>query len=212
MNIYTEKLVSIGSQPLGNELTYLSQTLLNSASSLADQLYSLLSKKNGFLAFESALHVFPAESSSLVMTLETWNSDDLWRNNYGAIAENCLFFAEDIFGGQFCIFKEKIYSFDPETGTKEFVASNIEQWAKAILDDYNVLTGFSLGHEWQQKNGNLPIDKRLLPKIPFVFGGDFVVDNLYLVDSVQGMKARADIARQINDLPDGAKINIRIVD
>ncbi|ELS32848.1 MULTISPECIES: SMI1/KNR4 family protein [Pseudanabaena] len=212
MNIHTEKLVSIGSHPLGEELPYLSQTLLDFASSLADDLYNLLSKKNGFLAFESALHVFPAENSSLIMTLETWNSDNLWRNNYGTLVKNCLFFAEDIFGGQFCIFEDKIYSFDPETGTKEFVANNIEQWAKAILSDYNVLTGFPLAHEWQKKNGNLPIDKRLLPKIPFVVGGDFVVDNLYSVDSVQGMKIRADIAQQIKDLPDGAKINIRVVD
>ncbi len=34
---------------------------------------------------------------------------------------------------------------------------------------------------------------------------------LYLVDSVQGMKVRANVAQQINNLPDGAKINIRVV-
>jgi hypothetical protein len=62
-----------------------------------------------------------------------------------------------------------------------------------------------------EKNGSLPMNKRLLPKIPFVVGGDFAVENLYLVDSVQGMKVRANVAQQINNLPDGVKINIRVV-
>jgi hypothetical protein len=151
MNINAEKLVSVGSQSLADGLPCLSQTLLNLAGSLSEEFYRFLSTKNGFLAFESALHVFPSANSSLIMTLETWDSDNLWRNDYGTLAENCLFFAEDIFGGQFCIFKDKIYSFDPETGTKEFVANDIEHWAKAILADYNVLTGFPLAHEWQKK-------------------------------------------------------------
>jgi hypothetical protein len=211
MNSYTEKLLSIGSQPLGNRLPYLSEPLLNLAGSLATELHSFLSKKNGFLAFESALHIFPSENSSKMMTLEIWNSDNLWRSDYGALTENCLFFAEDIFGGQFCIFNDKIYLFDPETGAKNLVANNIEQWAKVILEDYDVLTGFPLAHEWQKKHGSLPINKRLLPKILFVFGGDFTIDNLYLLDSVKGMKFRADIAKQIIDLPDGTKINSRVM-
>ncbi|MDM3863058.1 MAG: SMI1/KNR4 family protein [Aphanizomenon gracile PMC644.10] len=207
---YTEKLVSIGSQPLDDRHPYLSQILLDIAGSMVEELYSFLSKKNGFLAFESALHVFPANNLNGVMNLETWNSDELWRKDYGALAENCLFFAEDIFGGQFCIFNNEIYSFDPETGNKEVVADNIEQWAKLILEDYNVLTGFPLAHQWQQEHGILPINKRLLPKIPFVAGGRFTVDNLYSVDSVKGMKVRADIAQQIHNLPDGTKITVRL--
>jgi hypothetical protein len=210
MNSYTEKLVSVGSQSLGYSPPRLSQTLLNLAGSLANEFYSFLSKKNGFLAFESALHVFPSENYSQAITLENWNSDNLWRKDYGDLAKNCLFFAEDIFGGQFCIFNDKIYSFDPETATKELVANDIEEWAKIILEDYNVLTGFPLAHQWQQEHGTLPINKRLLPKIPFVGGGRFTVDNLYLVDSVKGMKVRADIARQIHDLPDGTKITVRV--
>ena len=139
------------------------------------------------------------------MTLESWNSDNLWRKDDGDLAQNCLFFAEDIFGGQFCIFNDKIYSFDPETGAKELVANQIEEWAKIILEDYNVLTGFPLAHKWQQEYGTLPINKRLLPKIPFVGGGTFTVDN-----SVKGMKVRADIAQQIYALPDGTKITVRV--
>jgi hypothetical protein len=211
---YAEKLISIGSEPLVDKPPNLNQNLLNLAGSVAEGLYKFLSKKNGFIAFESALHVFPSNVDTNLMTLEMWNSDDLWRKDYGNLTENCLFFAEDIFGVQFCIFESKIYSFDPETGTKELLATDIEQWSKAILEDFNMLTGFPLAHEWQLKHGNLTlstINKRLLPKIPFFCGGKFEVDNLYLADSVKGMKLRAEIALQTRNTPDGTKIKFHIV-
>src|SRR5881394_4570455 len=62
-----------------------------------------LRQKNGFYAFESALHVFPIGSKEGVMDLETWNLPDTWRNTYGGLADGYLFFGEDTFGNQFCL-------------------------------------------------------------------------------------------------------------
>jgi hypothetical protein len=45
--------------------------------------------------------------------------------------------------------------------------------------------------------------------VPFVLGGEFVLDNMYMADAVEGMRFRADIARQIKDLPDGAEIKLK---
>lgn len=36
------------------------------------------------------------------------------------------FFAEDVFGGQFCIKDSKVYTFDPETGSLGYLADDIE--------------------------------------------------------------------------------------
>jgi len=47
--------------------------------------------------------------------------------------------------------------------------------------------------------------------MPFVAGGEFVLDSLYLVDIIEGMRFRADIANQIKDLPDGAQIKFDVV-
>ena len=212
MTGHIEKLVSIGSHPLGNSPPKLSEALLNLAGALGEELYFLLSQKNGFYAFESALHVFPAGHLNDIIELEAWNSEQLWKECYGSLTENCLFFAEDIFGGQFCVLNNKICSFDPETGDIQEIADNFERWAKCILDDYNMMTGYSLAHSWQEKYGAIPVNRRLLPKIPFVCGGEFKIDNLYLVDAVKGMKFRADIAKQIRDCPDGSKITIRVID
>ena len=63
------------------------------------------------------------------------------------MTDGCLFFAEDIFGTQFCIKSNKIYTFDPETGSIEYIADHIEGWAEIIMKDYNVLTGYPLAHE-----------------------------------------------------------------
>jgi hypothetical protein len=47
-------------------------------------------------------------------------------------------------------------------------------------------------------------------KVPFVLGGEFVLDNLYLAVAVEGIRSRADIASQIKELPDGAQIRLNI--
>ena len=145
------------------------------------------------------------------MDLETWNSEQLWRECYGTLAENCLFFAEDIFGVQFCILNDKICSFEPETGDIKEISDSLDFWAKYILEDYKVLTGYPIAHLWQKQYRSIPINTRLVPKIPFVCGGKFEIDNLYLIDATEGMKFRASIAQQIQNSPDGTNISIKIV-
>lgn len=207
-----DKLVSNASSALSEQEPELTEGLRGLAGSLADDLLRMLRQRNGFYALESALHVFPTRSSQEEIGLDDWNENTLWRNDYKGLADGCLFFAEDVFGGQFCIKNNHIYTFDPETGALAYLADDIEGWAKAIISDYDVLTGYSLAHQWQKQNDQLPAKKRLLPKLPFVAGGRFVLDNLYLADAGEGMRFRADIANQIKGLPDGAQIKFNVTD
>lgn len=206
------KLLSSASPSLHDGAPDLSEQLCSLAGPLADDLLSMLFERNGFYALESALHVFPSRSVGQSIGLDEWNDNALWRADYQGMADGCLFFAEDIFGGQFCIKDGKIYAFDPETGALEYLADDIAGWAAAIVSDYEMLTGYPLAHEWQARHGPITANKRLLPKVPFVAGGEFQLDNLYLADAVEGMKSRADIANQIKDLPDGAPIKFDVVD
>lgn len=212
MESYCEKLVSVGGEPLSNCPVDLNQTILDLAGNLGEELEDLLSQKNGFYCFSSALHIFPSGETENTLSLENWNSTELWRKDYGSLAENRLFFAEDIFGVQFCILDNQIFTFDPETGDTELIASNFEGWAKCIVDDYDFLTGFSFAHRWQEKNGAISPGTRLLPKIPFALGGEFDIENFYALDSIRGMKFRADLAQQIKDCPDGSKVRLKIID
>lgn len=174
------------------------------------ELSELLSVRNGFYAFESALYVRSAGDG--VQALGGWNSRDGWRSRYGDLAEGLFFFAEDIFGGQFAIRGEDVVSFDPETADSAVVGSSLEDWAERLLTDFDLLTGHPVARDWQRIHGPLGMGQRLIPKVPFVMGGDYSVENLYVLNASTGMEVRAELATQIRDLPDGAQVTYRVVD
>lgn len=205
------KLISVSSPELCDGQPRLPKALLRRAGPTGHELVKLLREKNGFYAFESALHVLPSNCSTTLMNIEKWNEHELWRNEYGVVTKGYVFFAEDLFGVQFGLRDGRIYRFDPETGETEEVASSLDEWAGKILDNYDYETGYPLAHEWQERNGPLPSGERLLPKIPFVLGGEYKVDNLYALDMVEGMRHRADMWKQIKDLPEGAQVRLKVL-
>lgn len=207
-----KNLIHIGGIALSSVEPVLNLKSFAFSNSIVEELIELLKHKNGFYAFESALHVFPAYSVGKELGLMEWNSSDLWICEYQGMADKSLFFAEDIFGGQFCIKSDGIYLFEPETGAFDFLAPDLEGWAQAVLSDYDLLTGYPLAHAWQQSRGILATGSRLVPKTPFVTGGEFVVENLMAIESVKAMRLRANLAIQIRDLPDGAAIVWKVTD
>lgn len=207
-----EQLLSISSDSFSQEPVNMAPDLLLVAGKLGQELEELLRYKNGFFSFVSALRVFPTSRTEFSYDLSAWNASGLWRSDYADLADGCLFFAEDIFGGQFCIKNNTIHAFDPETGDLEEMSESFEDWASQILSDYDMWTGYPLAHQWQEKYGTLPYNQRLMPKIPFVCDGQFELDNLFAIRVVSGMKSRANLARQIVDMPDGAKIEFNIIE
>lgn len=189
-----KKLLNIGGASLSPEAPVNSQ--------LTNELLELLKMKNGFYAFESALHVFPDRSFGSEIGIIEWNNSCI--ADYKV--DECLFFAEDIFGVQFCIKSNGIYSFNPETGISEFLSETIDGWAGMILADYECLTGYPLAHSWQEKHGAIASGIRLAPKTPFVAGGKYEIENLYEIESIKLMKLNARLALQVKELPDGESI------
>jgi len=208
---HTEKLVSIGSEALGEAVAGPPKFLENYT--LGSELFQMLKMKNGFYAFEQALHVFPMKSDiTNTMTLEDWNSDTLWRSGYGDLTNGFLFFAEDIFGDQFCISTSRagVFRFDAESGETTFMASSMEGWADRILSNYAVETGWFLAHRWQAEQGALQLGTRLQPKIPFVYGGAYALENLWAGDATEGMLFKGEVALKVKDLPEGTKILLQV--
>ncbi len=83
---------------------------------------------------------------------------------------------------------------------------------RCALEDSAALTGHPLAHGWQQRHGPLPPGVRLVPNVPFVLGGDHVVENLHPLPAVQGMQLRTELAVRLRDLPDGTRVRYRVVD
>lgn len=204
-----ERLLAVGSEALSPSPNSFPE--LFRGYPLGSDLYHLLEQKNGFYAFEFALHVFP-HTADPGTGLEGWNSESLWRADYKDLAEGLLFFAEDIFQDQFCLSKNHsgVFRFQSETGATIPMADSIESWAGVILSDYKAETGWALAHAWLEKNGPLEAGKRLMPKTPFFLGGEYNLENLWAGDPLEGMRFKADVAMQTRDLPDGAQVRLKV--
>lgn len=123
--------------------------LLRESGPLGDELENLLRRRNGFFAFESALHVFPFGRARGVLDIENWNAGSTWRSAYGELFETGLVFAEDLFGFPWCIEGGVITVRDAETGRAAAFANTLEEWAAKILLEWRELTGQPLAHAWQ---------------------------------------------------------------
>jgi hypothetical protein len=207
-----DKLLRIASPALSESTPRLTEECSALAGALARELLALLWARNGFYAFEAALHVRPASDFIGELGIEEWNAPALWRSSYRGLADNLLFFAEDIFGGQFGIAAGAVHRFDPETGDRQQIATSLDAWADFVLVESRSQTGWPLAHEWQERFGPLPKGKRLVPKVPFVLGGEFEVANLDALEGVKAMRFYADLAIQLHDAPDGSQVQLRIVE
>src|SRR5438093_1502949 len=153
---FLEKLVSIASDALGSDEIRIGLEDFSSFGRLGEELLALLHLKNGFYAFESALQVFPADRFVHEMTLSRWNAHGLWKFAYEGLADGKLFFAQEAFGNQFCIFEDRIWFFDAETAEMGMISDSIADWAEKTLNDYSFRTGYPLMREWQLANGAIP--------------------------------------------------------
>lgn len=207
------KLIKVAGPPNGPEVSA-TRLLADGLAVWGDcgaELARLLSSRNGFYAYESALLVRGSGNVPPPRDIAAWNARDAWLVQYDDFnLDPMFFFAEDSFGNQFAIASGQVVLFDPETGTSVEVAPTLEDWARIVLDDYAYYTGYPVAHDWQMQNGPLRPGTRLMPKIPFVCGGEFAASNLAPIEEREGMALRANLARQIRDLPDGATINFKI--
>ena len=199
------RLLEGASEPLGPPEV----TLTIDAGDATRELTELLAARNGFYALGSSLHVFPSPPSRENHDIETWNAPDLWRDEYGDMADGHVFFGEDAFGNQFSLYDGRVVMFDAETARIEKLANDVPGWVERIVADHRVLTGWPVAIEWQERHGPLPPGKRLLPVKPFVLGGDYVVENLRAVDAVEGMRYRGYVAQRLRGVPDGTPVELR---
>lgn len=207
-----ENLAALGSSSIGIAPADNEQLASAFGHEHAHALLQLLGVRNGFYAFEGALHVLSVDGNEQEQGIVRWNSTDLWRGEYADMADGCLFFAEDVFGNQFCLRDGCVSTFDPETGGLELVADSMDAWVKRVIDDYELWTGHRLAREWQRMHGAIPVGSRLVPSTPFVMGGDYAIANLYALEAVKGMRYRASIAMQIRDLPDRTAVRLKVVE
>lgn len=165
-------------------------------------LAPLFSRRNGFVAFFSALHVFPTGGRD--PTLETVGA--ALDEQFGELAAGHVAFAQDLFGTLFTWYGDHVCAFDPETAEHEPVAADLEGWATTLLAEPEELVGSAFAFDWQQRHGPLEPGERLVPLVPFALDGDYDDTNLEPRETLLALRERAALARVLATLPDGAEV------
>jgi hypothetical protein len=204
------KLAAISASPFPVDEPRLDALVAALGEASASCLWPLLSRRNGFFSFKSALQVFGF--GEWPFNIASWNSGDGWRKHYGALTDNLLFFAQDVFAGQYAIRDGVICKFDPELGEVSEFAESIEQWCEQILDDYDYESGYTYANDWQVVHGPLAPGERLFPKLAFVLGGDYEVENFWSSTVEKAAPLRGFLAQRLVGTADGTHIRLKLPD
>jgi hypothetical protein len=175
------------------------------------ELGPLISRVNGFFAFNAGIQVFRVGEEGLGPDMLAWNREETWKDTYAGLADDVFCFGQDIFGNQFGIVGgEQVVVFDPETAELELIGDSLEAWAQWLLADPEVNGAADFAHAFQKQNGALEPGQRLVPRQFFVTGGDYDFDNFAVHDAVTAMRIRGPIAQKVHDLPDGAVLRLAV--
>ncbi len=170
-----------------------------------------LAVHDGLMAFDGGLRCFGTRSG-ILPSLREWNRPDGWRSAYRTLTEGLQFFGEDVLGNQFAFEDERVVRFLGETAEREFMADSLREWIEALLKDPGEELALWLLEEWKRPDRALKPSEYLCPTVPFAAGGAFKSENLYPLDRQEGLTFKGDFAWQTRNLPEGAKIRLRVTD
>jgi hypothetical protein len=170
------------------------------------ELESFYREYNGGYYWNRALLIRPKARMPHLASIAEWNEPGLWRNLYDDACGGAVFFAEDAFGLQFGIQANSIVQFDPETASISAMAPSLDEWISSLVKDAAYLTGAPVLAAWEKVNTPIAVGYRLIPKQPFMLGGEFNAQNMIAKPDLEGMMIRAQLWSEIRNLPDGQRI------
>ncbi|OLT39116.1 hypothetical protein BJF85_07935 [Saccharomonospora sp. CUA-673] len=201
LDVLLERAVGPSGQPL--------QVSFDADDGPLEQLGTLLSRQNGFFAFNAGVQVFRAGEPGIGPEIQAWNEPATWKDTYAGLADDLFCFGQDLFGTQFAIERRaRIVTFDPETAQRQPIGITLEDWAGWLLDDRDVRGCRAFATAWQDDHGPLGYDERLVPRRFFTLGGSYTFDNLVVRDGATAMRIRGPIAQRLHDLPAGRTVTM----
>jgi hypothetical protein len=144
-------------------------------------------------------------------SLGAWNEATLWRGHFAGLADGPDFFAESFLGEQFRLDATGIVvRWDPETGEEEALGVGQEDWLNVAERNPADFVPAWLLRDWEGKNRMLLPTEHLVPRLPFVLGGEYDPTELVAVTAIASLKWRAQLAIQLRDLPDGERVRLTV--
>ncbi len=108
----------------------------------------------------------------------------------------------------------KIYWLNVGEGLLDIVSENIDDFKSKLKDESQVDEWFMIGLVQEIKESGLELAEGKLygfKKLP-VIGGEYRPDNFELTDLEVHFSLAGQIHQQIRDLPDGTKVNFKVID
>lgn len=169
----------------------------------------IIETNNRSFFYNQALQIYAHSSAYAFNNIDHINA--LLQSEYGEIFEGLVSFGQDIFGMQFCFdtVRNVVVFFDSESGERKNIASDFMGWISVVESDLEYYTGLNVLKTWLSFE-KFHYQQRLCPKIPFIMGGEYKMDNLYSANFPNSINAYANIARQVYNLPDGTQVKINI--
>lgn len=143
-------------------------------------------------------------------SIEAWNDPGLWRDAFADLADGPPFVAENFLGEQYRIVDEAVFCWNPETGEQEPTGMTFGDWLARVRSDPGSEVPTWLLDDWQAAHGPLSPGDHLAPLVPFVLGGGYEVENLHATPGVADLRWRAQLAVQLQDLPDGTDVRLHV--
>ncbi len=118
----------------------------------------------------------------------------------------------DLFGNQFVIENDLISFLNIESGELTEVCSDRRYLIDAIEKDFDYFTVRNISEKLSHTDIiQLANGFRFCPKFPFVLGGEYEFNNIYLKECFSNIDLNFSIAFQMHNLPDGTKVKIKIL-
>ena len=178
-----------------------------------DYLY-LLDRANGLYSHQYCLHILGiGVGVPAFHDIERWNDSAGWRQEYGDLVDNLVFFAETAFGDQFYFDAElRVGKLLAETGYRTIIAETFSEWVDRLEVHAPELLDLEVIEIWAGEQNRLAPGLHLCPQIPFCLGG--AIDkptDAYLGNSIEDMFFKGRLASQLKHVKPGEKVDLRAI-
>jgi hypothetical protein len=176
-------------------------------------LGAALERRNGCIAYEGGLHVRGASRSPNWHSLRTaWEGPLAFHELYEKVEPTDIPFAEDALGDQFLLRDGRVLHLWAETGEIEPSAESLEQFFDAVIADPQRTLALEPLLAYRAGNRKLAPGQLLMAYPPFCVTEAAEGVKLSGIDALQRRLFLVDLARQIRDLPEGAQVEIKLLE
>ncbi|HEV2913734.1 MAG TPA: hypothetical protein VGX92_10690 [Pyrinomonadaceae bacterium] len=172
----------------------------------------LLNQTNGFILSDGGLHVRGAVLAPEWHSLrKVWLGDFALHRLFPAIHESDVPFAQDCLGDQFILRGGIVYKLDAEIGKVEGLGMDLETFLNRTQENPVEFLSLQPLLQFMGDGGKLKMGQLLSVYPPFIARESADGVSFKAVSMFDRLGFLADFARQIAEIPEGTKIEIKVV-